>query len=250
MITRTNANNHVIKFLEADKHTNLNILGYLDYDRRADIYLYGGDMEKGVIIGSAEQDFFFVATENQYFIDEFWKSLPSGFKIFSAVPAQTALIFEQSYGFAWCNPCKAYVFTGKSEPFENSEYKHEALTADDIEEVYYYYTFKEEVPIDPIRENILTKDSSCIRVNGELAAWCMVHAEDGSMGPIYTKEEYRRLGLAKIITSRLIGKLLAKNIVPYVQIISDNAASLSMIKDFEMMEYSHDCVWFGIDKQP
>ena len=248
MITKTRAEDQVVKFLEVGKHTNLNMLNYLRYDRNADVYLYGSGIKNGVIIGNAEQDFFFASTECPSFIDEFWALLPSGHKVFSGVPMPAVRIFEQRHSFVWGSRCNVYVFTGEFEAVENPKYKSEALTLEDAEEVNRHYTYKSETSIDYMRESILTNESSCIRVNGELASWCMVHPEDGSMGPLYTKEQFRGLGLAKIITSRLIKKLLAKEIIPYVQIVSDNAASLNLIKDFEAMKYSHDCSWFGIDK--
>ena len=248
LITKISADDQIIKFLEAEKHINLNMRNYLSYDQNAEVYLYDGDIKNGVIAGNAGQDFFFASTECLNFIDEFWALLPGGHKVFSGVPAPTARVFEQRHNFVWQSYCNVYVFTGEFEEFENPEYKAEALTLEDAEEVNHYYTYKSEVSLKYICENILTMDSSCIRVNGELAAWCMVHAEDGSMGPLYTKEEFRRLGLAKIITSRMINKLLAKEIIPYVQIVSSNAASLNLIKGFEAMRYSHDCSWFGIDK--
>jgi len=239
----------VIRYLKRNEYDNLNAVNYLSYNKDADIYLYNGDIENGVIIGSAEQDPFFIDTINKDFLNEFWALLPRGHKTFSGVPKHIADVFRAGKEILWQSPCKTYVYNNSGvKLMQSGKYKDESLTVFDAEEVDKYYTYRDEGSVNMLRESIERADSSCIRIVGVLAAWCMVHAEDGSMGPIYTKEEYRRQGLAEILACRVIGKLIAKKAIPYVQIVDGNHFPLNLADKLEGMEYSHDCVWFGIVK--
>jgi GNAT superfamily N-acetyltransferase len=202
-----------------------------------------------LIVGDKNQDLFFLYTSNPIFMHEFWANLPQGHKCFSAVPKQMALIFLQDKQIEWQSICQAYALKGIFEPIESPIYQVESLNLADAAEVDEYYTYRDDDSITGIRENIALKDSACIRIDGQLAAWCTVHAEDNSMGPLYTKEQYRGQGLAAIVASELIKKQLAKNIIPYVQIVESNNPSLSLIKKFPGIEYTHDCIWFGVNKK-
>jgi len=241
-------NDDVIKYLQKD-NINLNALNYLSYAKNADVYIYNNDINNGVIIGNKEQDFFYLATNNVDFLKEFWDNLSAGHKCFTGVEKSIADVFVKDKKIVWQSPCQVYALLGEFECIENLNYKSESLITDDAVEVDKYYTFRDDDSVNSIRESIELCDSSCIRISGELAAWCLVHAEDGSMGPLFVKESYRGLGLAKIVSERLIGKLITKNITPYLHINETNNPSLSLIKKISGMAYSHDCVWFGIDKQ-
>jgi hypothetical protein len=173
---------------------------------------------------------------------------PPGHKCFSGVPEPIAQIIQKDKELLWQNPCKVYVLKGEFKQVENTRYVVENLTVPDAEEVDKYYTYRSDDSIYSIRRNIATLDSMCIRIDNQLASWCTVHSEDGSMGPLYTKEQYRNLGLASVVASGLMEKLVRKNIVPFAQIIENNRKSLQLAEEIKGMEYTHECVWFGIEK--
>jgi len=248
MIGVIKRNEMVMDFLQRDKYVNLNTLNYLDYNKDADVYVFDGDITNGVIVGHTDRNFFFLATESHDFLNQFWEIVPIGHKFFSGAPKPAADILRQGKVVVWQSPCKVYVCKSMPPIYGDSTRAVESLSVDDAEEVDKYYTYRSDDSVHEIRESIKTMDSACIRIDGQLASWCLVHAEDGSMGPLYTKEEYRGFGLAKTVSLRLMQKLFAKNLMPYVHIVEDNFSSLSLVTKLEGMEYSHDCVWFGMDK--
>ena len=248
MITVIKQNDAVTEYLERDKYVNLNAIEFLRNSSDADVFLYNEDIENGLIIGEQARDFFYLATVDPGFMHEFWQSLDAGHKCFSGVPKPMALVFQKDKDVLWQSPCKVYTLKGAHEPVEGVIYKNESLVLADAEEVDKYYTYKSDHSLDYIRENITMRDSSCIRIDGRLASWCAVHQEDNSMGPLYTKEEYRGKGLAAVVASRLIEKLVAKNVIPFVQIVESNDVSLHLAERLNGMEYTHDCIWFGIEK--
>ena len=247
MIKITKEKDAAIAYLERDKKINLNILGYLRNFKDADVYIYNDQIENGVIIGDEGLDFFFLSTSDTDFLAEFWDSLPTGHKCFSGVERSVAEVFQKGKEVVWANPCKVYVHSGEFQRASDSRYVVESLTAADAEEVDKYYTFRSDDSIHGIRESIVRYDSSCIRVDGRLASWCLTH-DDTSMGPLYTKEQYRESGMAWVVTSFLMDKLIAKGIIPFVQILDNNSKSLDMAGKIKGMEYTHDCLWFGVEK--
>ena len=225
---------------------------HLKHNHDANVYLHNNTLENGVIIASeSEEDehyFHFLATYNRDFLLEFIKSSKLTHMGFSGVHTPIYDLICNDISIDWQNPCKTYVLKGDFKPVENFLYTCDSLSLDDAEEVDKYYTYRSDDSIKQVKKDIISAESSCIRLNGELASWCCVHSLDGSMGPLYTKEEFRGLGLAAIVSSRLIEKLIAKNVLPFMHIVSDNSISLSLADKLSGMGFNHDCVWFGIKK--
>jgi len=247
MIKITKEKDAAKAYLEREKYINLNILGYLRNFKDADIYLYNGEVDNGIIVGDESMDFFFLSTFDPDFLAEFWDSLPPGHKCFSGVQRSVADVFQEGKEVVWENPCKVYVHRGEFERVFDSRYSPESLVLADAGEVDKYYTFRSDDSIHGIRECIVRYDSSCIRVGEGIASWCLTH-DDTSMGPLYTKEQYRESGMAWVVTSFLMDKLIAKGIIPFVQILDNNNKSLDMAGKIKGMEYTHDCAWFGVVK--
>ena len=248
MISISKQNEAVIGYLERGKYQSLNALYYLRNFSGADVYLYNGDIENGVIVGAEEQDFFYLNTYDPGFMREFWETLPPGHKCFSGVPRLIADVFMKDTGAEWTTPGRSYALRGEYRRVDDARYADDRLILSDAEEVNEYYTYKSEDSLDRIRQCIMLRDSSCVRIDGRLAAWCAVHLEDSSMGPLYTKGEYRGLGLAALVTSRLMEKLIAKNYLPYMQIVEDNDTSMHVADKISGIAYTHDSIWFGVEK--
>ncbi|MCL2572995.1 MAG: GNAT family N-acetyltransferase [Defluviitaleaceae bacterium] len=247
MVQILKKNENVIKYLEKTKNANLNILAFLVFDSDADVYICNDDITNGVIVGSQSRNFFYVDTHNKDFFDEFLKMIPSGHKLFSGVAQDVADSILVDKETVWQTPCKVFVHNGLMQLSPNSDFAIEKLTEADAKEVDEYYTYRSEGSVERLRKDIRLMDSACIRVDSTLAAWCLVHAEDCSMGPLYTKEEFRGRGLGLATACDVAKKMIAKGMKPHAQIASDNIASLALINKLEGMEYSHDCVWFGLE---
>lgn len=74
-------------------------------------------------------------------------------------------------------------------------------------------------------------------------AWGLTH-DDGSMGFLHVREEWRGLGLARAITAALVRRLLRLGIRPHLYIVRNNLPSIELSESmgFRRVEsYS----WFG-----
>ena len=250
MITIAKQSAEIISFLRQNLHENLNALAHLEHRPDANIMLYNNNLENGLIIENAkvQRCLYYVATRSPEFMNEFWAALPPVDCVFSGVPKDIAYMFLQGKRFSWKSFCKTYVLTGEFQPLQSSEYKKESLFIEDADEVDKHYAYRSKSSLADFRKCIETRETACIRIDNQLASWVLVHLDDGSIGPLYTKKKFRRKGLAELVLSRQIENLLANGRIPYAQIHDYNMAPLTLIKKFPGMEYSHDCAWFGIDK--
>ena len=237
----------VEKVLRRDLYRNLGAVNFLGNVPEAKAYVMDGSLEDGVIV-TQELGRIFLATKCEDFMDEFWDMLPGGHHFFPGAPDDIAAIFLRKRKAEWTSPCKVYVIDGHIGETQISSHICQPLRPEDAEEVDMYYTYRSEDTVERLRDDIVNMDSSCIRIDGQLAAWCLVHGDDGQLGPLYTKKEFRRQGLAEIVSYDLTRKLLGKKVVPYMHIVADNVASLGLIAKLNGARYSHDCLWFGVVK--
>jgi len=261
MITKIQKNSDVLTFLKSYEFEHLNVLNYLEYAPHAEIFTLNSDVKRGIVVrmvddGSESEEYeeegFFVASQDAEFLLAFWDSLSAGEKFFSGVPEKATEIFYSISEALWKSPCFVFVYDESckkdiASKAYNSVYADDFLRINDVEIVDNHYTYQHEGSDDAIREAILTLDSSCVRIDGELAAWCLVHAEDGTLGPLYTMEAHRRKGLAEIVTARLVGKLVSSGKMPFMHIVKDNVASLKMIEKLPF-KHSHNVAFFGMKK--
>ena len=247
MITVLDDKNAAIKHLSAEFYENLNASNYLKNIADSKACIYNNDIDNGIIVAH-DGGRNFLATQNSEFMSEWWDGLPQGHHFFPGIPNDIAGIFLRDKTPEWTSPCKVYALTGEFNHQVESEHLVTCLMPQDAEEVDEYYTYRGDGTLERLRQDIIYKDSSCVRINGELAAWCLVHGDDGTLGPLYTKEKFRRQGLAELVSVNLINKLLAKKAIPFVHIVEGNDPSLRLITKISGMEHTHDCLWFGVVK--
>jgi len=261
MITTVKMNNEIMTWLLDNKYMYLNILNLLRRHKDADILIHDSGIELGIIvrIEVEERTAFLAATTNKTFITEFWAMLPEGGAFFSAAPVEFARILAEIKEPQWFGtPCKSYAV--KQELFvpakpTNPSHQVCSLSPSDAAEIEPFHPLHgdERTPeviaerVKWIAEDIASNDTAALRVDGVLACWCMVH-DDGSLGPLYTKEEFRRQGFAEIVASDLIEKQLARGLTPFVHIYENNANSLGLAAKVRGFEFTHECVWLGMQK--
>jgi len=249
MIKQVTKSERMLDFLRQNLYVNLSILHFIENHGDAKILAYGGDVKNG-IIAFEDDGWCLIATENREFLKAFLESSQyTGNKLFSSVPRNSAEIIFSLNEPLWKNPCKVYVFEGDFTPMKSEKHPVKQLLPSDVIEVNEYYTYSGEWSLEELRKCIEEHDSSCIRIDGELAAWCLIHDTDGSLGPLYTKEKFRRMGLAELVTYDLMEKMTAKGKIPSAQIVENNTKSLNLVAKIKGMTYSHDCVWFGFTEQ-
>ena len=245
MIKQVAKNEQMLDFLRQDLHVNLNMLHFIENHDDIKVLMYNDDVKNGII--AFENDGWCLsATENREFLKEFLETRITGNKLFSSVPKKSADVLFSLGEPLWKNVCKVYVYEGEFVPVKSEKFTATRVLPSDVNEINEHYTYRGEWSLEELKMCIENLDSSCIRIDGELAAWCLVHDIDGSLGPLFTKEKFRRMGLGELITYDLMGKLIEKGKIPCVQIVEDNTKSLGLAAKIKEMKYSHDCIWFEL----
>jgi hypothetical protein len=83
-----------------------------------------------------------------------------------------------------------------------------------------------------------------VYVDDEPVCWVLIH-EDNSMGIMFTREEYRRKGLAEVVTRDLTRRIIENGQIPYLQIVDGNMKSHGLANKCGF-EQAGRCEWFGI----
>ncbi|WP_202708059.1 GNAT family N-acetyltransferase [Sporosalibacterium faouarense] len=166
---------------------------------------------------------------------------------FSGVLKKYYDMIKESKKIEWEEPC--YLFYMNKEDLDTSKLQHEvkSLRLEDVEIVNEFYTYKDEESFEYIKQCIIQRETSAIFDDkGNPISWALVR-EDGTMGIMYTKKEYRGRGLAASVSIDLAKKVINNNGTPFVHIVTNNDASISLAKSIGFKKYC-EVMWFGVSK--
>lgn len=105
------------------------------------------------------------------------------------------------------------------------------LTDEDVEFVALNWTLGGDNREKHIRDKVEKFDSACIRIDGQLIAWCGLHFEIGGVGNLgfaHTLDQHRRKGYSSEVTKTLVNRLSLRNMRVTAHVIKDNEASISL----------------------
>lgn len=244
MIIKTKLSDSIYRFLNRKPIVNLNLIGFMENEPEAEIYVDNEENPKGVI---ARKDYFsFLYVENDDFLYEALDTLyKDNFFGFSGVYRPIAEKIRKRFIINWESPCALYYLP--SREVDLSLIKHPVSDVDikDAETVNHYYTYKDEISLKKIQTDIEKRPSSAVYVDGEIASWVLVH-NDNSMGIMYTKEEHRGKGYAVDVSIDLANKLLKSGKTPFLQIVEGNKMSPGLAKKCGLVHEGDFSDWFGI----
>jgi len=116
------------------------------------------------------------------------------------------------------------------------------LDIEDASIIQTSHAYGDYTDLDYVTSRIKNGHHAGLKINGELVAWVITH-DDGALGFLYVKPEYRGSGLGKDITTFIINAHRAENLPVYVHIEKDNKASMTLATK---MGFIHDRTvrWF------
>ncbi len=230
-------------YLSKRPYINLNILGKLDNNKDLPIFVDTPSNPSGVLVKSGYMHFLY--TESEAFIDAVLEShMQEGFYGFAGVDRRIAEKIQKRTLVHWENPCSVYVYREDTVPQKACSFEVRPLREADAETVNAFYEYKNDHSLEDILRDIRQRPSSAVYDKGEPVCWVLVH-EDDSMGIMYTKEAYRRHGLAEVVTRDLTQRIIEVGKTPYLQIVDGNEKSHGLARK-SGFEKVGDCVWFGI----
>lgn len=169
---------------------------------------------------------------------------------FAGVPRRQYDLMMSKYNEEWSEFCYLYYYDGSpftdieaQYSFDDDLYHLDKLNLSDIDQVFGYYTFKDD-GIGYIEAIIKNETTFCARLGDKAVSW-VVKREDGSMGIMYTLDGHRRRGIGVWLCKHLINDILKNKQLPYLHIWKENEASIALAESLGFKRHS-EVVWFGI----
>ncbi len=243
MIVKTKLSQAIIEYLNQNKIVNLNIIGVLENEPQAEIYVDSEKVSRGVLV--RYEYFNYMYTEDDEFLDEVLETLfKDNFYGFSGVYRPLAQKIRERYLVAWESRCALHYLPEENLDIGLIKNLVESIDIKDAELVDKFYTYRNPGSLDVIKKDISKRPSSAIYVNGDIASWVLVH-NDNSMGIMFTKEEYRKRNYAVDTTMDLALKITKSGRIPFLQINEANNMSPGLAAKCGFIKYGYSD-WFGI----
>ncbi|HEY8890294.1 MAG TPA: GNAT family N-acetyltransferase [Clostridium sp.] len=243
MIVKTKPSQAIIEYLNLNKIINLNILGIIENEPDAEIYVDNEKVSMGVLVRYGY--FNYIYTDDDAFLDEVLKTLfKDNFYGFSGVYRPLAEKIRNRYLVTWESRCSFYYLPKKNLDLSLIKSPIKSIDIRDAEIINELYTFKNSESLMKIKKDILNRPSSAIYSNGDIASWVLIH-NDNSMGIMFTKEEYRKKNYAVDTSIDLAAKIIARGNIPFLQITESNNMSPGLASKCGFIKYGYSD-WFGI----
>ncbi|MBW9157765.1 GNAT family N-acetyltransferase [Clostridium tagluense] len=243
MIIKTKPSNAIIEYLTKNKIVNLNIIGVIENEPEAEIYV---DNEETPNIVLVRYEYFnYIYTEDDELLDEMLENLfKDNFYGFSGVHKPLAEKIIKRYSLTWENKCALYYLPEAKLDLSLIKNPVKAIDSEDAKVVDEFYTYRHPGSIEQIKKDIFNRPSSAVYVNDDIASWVLVH-NDNSMGIMYTKEEYRKKGYAVDATIGIASKIISLGKTPFLHIVTSNTMSLALATKCDFVKYDY-LDFFGI----
>lgn len=245
MIIKTTFGKPIYDFLSKNKIINLNLIGFLENVPDAEVYVDNEANPTGVVARKGYFSSLYI--ENDAFLNEVLDTLykEDGFYGFRAVYRPIAEKIRSRFLVNWESLNALYYLPVKEVDLSRIKNQVKSIDIKDAEIINHYYTYKDEISLDKIKDDIENRPSSAIYVDGDIASWVLIH-NDNSMGIMYTKEEYRGRGYAEEVTLYLANKILKSGHVPFLTIVDGNNMSPGLAKKCGFIHEGVYTDWFGI----
>ncbi|MGV8984212.1 GNAT family N-acetyltransferase [Clostridium sp.] len=243
MIVKTKPSDLIIEYLNKNKIINSNIIGIVENEPEAEIYVDNEDVSRGVLV--RYEYFNYIYTEEDEFLDEVLETLfKDNFYGFSGVYRPLAQKIRERYVVVWESRCSLHYLPTENLDLSLIKNPVESINIKDAEMVDKFYTYRHPGSLEQIKKDISNRPSSAIYANGDIASWVLIHNDD-SMGIMFTKEEYRKKNYAVDTSIDLALKIMELGKTPFLQINEANNMSPGLAAKCGFVKYGY-ADWFGI----
>ena len=244
-LTETSAQTEIISFLKSNGILGDNLLGAIEHVKGLKLYTDDPKNPKGLL--GQEDYFMYLVTKDRAFVEAVMDQFCSkeGYYGFTGIDlTHLDLILQRDVKLHWRNDCYLY-YLPEGQELPEIDPRVQSIPLSHAEIINDHYEYQTEVSLDQIKDDIANRPSSMIEIDGEMAAWVIVHRDD-TMGIMYTKEKFRGRGLAYLLCIDLMHKVRAMGKRPYVQINTANTASQGLAKKCGLVRAEPLVTWFGI----
>ena len=128
----------------------------------------------------------------------------------------------------------------------DSQFKIRQLKPEDADFIFAHSHYRDFTSKVYIRERIEADCSAGIINAGELAAWGLTH-DDGALGFIHVREDFRKRGFARLIMQQLIGDKRKKSQDIFLNVEPDNLKAKKLFYSLGF-EFDREISWIKLKK--
>lgn len=208
-----------LKYLNGDFLINVSIIDPIQRNTAEVLYA----SRECVMIKDKTSGVVMLQTENIELADSLLDNLPYGTDLVVVHNLALADLVERKLGYDKRIPCYQGVY--RKEPFKlpETDLVIRLLREDEADAASQMYRFTVDDAIKHIRLGLVYGGFD----RGNMVALIGLHYQ-GSMGLLEVKQSCRRKGYGEFMEKFLINCQLEKGLIPYCQIIEDNAPSLAL----------------------
>ncbi|MBN1969504.1 MAG: GNAT family N-acetyltransferase [Candidatus Delongbacteria bacterium] len=165
-------------------------------------------------------------------------------EMFCTIDEKFHNLIENDFELEWSEECYQFAFKGKEISNNSDCYTISHINLKDIDTVDKLWTYHDFYTKNYITNLVNNGNSSAIYIDKQIAGWCLIH-NDGSLGTLFVKEEFRGLGLAEKLLKYNTEKMITDKIFPFFFTVHNNNASISLAKKIGFEKIAK-VYWCGI----
>lgn len=215
---------NIISILTEDPIRNLSIMGFIENNGIQDFKKIGQSL---MIKQKSDQLLVYMSSEKENEFKELLNILGNEDEYYASVEDWMLPHITKGRNIEWKLVTMRY-YLPKEITLQQTAHTTGSLSVNDASFIMKNAKYKDYLSVDYIIDRIKNGMSSCIRVDGELAAWALTH-DDGSLGFLQVMDNYKRQGFGISTTIALAQKVIAKGKIPFANIEEDNVNAINLV---------------------
>lgn len=198
-----------------------------------------------VFVGKSDRPWVYMRSNDEKALQRLVRVLPKEYVNFALVEDWMVDILARNYKRTREMVCtRFYLPDDVILPHGDAEVT--MLLVEDAEEIQNSHAYNEYTDLDYVRSQIENGYGAGVRITGKLVAWAITH-DDGAIGFMYVKPEYRNKGYAESVTAFIAERLRRDGFAVYVHIEGDNVKSMNLAKKLGFVE-DRKVRWFTLEE--
>lgn len=198
-------------------------------------------------IGMSDRPWIYLDSSDPGTLRELIKSIPNTYNNYAVIEDWMLPIIDPDHLRFRELVCERF-YLPETIPLPEIKSDVHPLDIEDAAIIQATHAYGEYTDLNYVTSRIKNGHHAGLKVNGELVAWAITH-DDGAIGFLYVKPEFRGSGLGKDLSAFIIKNLRSENLPVYVHIEKDNKASMTLVTN---MGFVHDRTvrWFTMPVKP
>lgn len=233
--------NQALGFLVRDIECNIAYINFLENNPITEILRSGNSL---LFRGKSDRDWVYIKSEDREELHELAEHLIDQDRNFALIQAWMIPLLAKGRDIAWqMASLKLQLPPDTRLPDPNTT--PVKLMPKHANAIYQHWPYAEVTTLDYTRDRILRGQSAAIFHENEPVAWAITH-DDGAIGFLYVREEFRGGGYARDVTVAIARQLQELGKPAFVHIEPDNQKSLGLARKLGFIEKG-PVMWVGYE---